>query len=438
MRRLAFLLPLLAPLFLLPVTAAEDGAEDPVTVLAEARKAHLDLVKGGLRSFSAEMTLRRSGDENLARSKELAGFGYSFTAPETEEFDFEKTHESLHKGLTEAVRNFWRDVTGAHWFGILESAADLRIEAEEPFTVVAGTAENLGEFRASFEGGTRKLVEIDFVKLQAKISFVYDTLEDGHRVSWREVSYKEKRVLRTTYHVFRTVSGFELPTVLKLESTKNTTEFAVKYVTVNGVPARMEELDEAVVKKTVAEFEKAWRGWEEGKKIAEMQDLSETSHDLVSAAIAKKGLRDRSPEVRAQSAEALGVMKRENVVPALIAAMKKNEKEIDVYLGLIQALGEIGDPRAVDILSKDWWNQRIGEYGVAAAKAKIRALGKIKHVTAVDALIDTFYVTKDEWVSYVKDELILSLRKLTRQDFRYDRKAWKAWWKKNRAKHEFE
>jgi hypothetical protein len=195
-----------------------------------------------------------------------------------------------------------------------------------------------------------------------------------------------------------------------------------------------------MVKAKVGEFEKGWKKWEEGRKVAELQDLSEIPHDLVSAAIAKKGLRDRSTVVRERAAEALGVMKRKNVVPALIAAMKmkKNEEVIEVYVRLITALGEIGDPRAVDILSKDWWNQKIGEYGVAAAKAKIRALGNIEHVTAVDALIDTFYLAKEETIGWFKDDLIQSLKKLTRQDFRYDRKAWKAWWKKNRSSHDFE
>jgi hypothetical protein len=118
--------------------------------------------------------------------------------------------------------------------------------------------------------------------------------------------------------------------------------------------------------------------------------------------------------------------------------MERNEKEIEIYLRLIRALGEIGDPRAVDVLSKDWWNQRIGEHAVAAAKAKVQALGNIRHPSAVDALIETFTLAKEELVGHFRKDVIQSLMKLTGQEFGFDRDAWKDWWKKNRASFRFD
>jgi hypothetical protein len=425
-------------LLLVAGTAARAGDDDPAAYLAEARKKHRDSTLLGLRSFSARLTLRRSEDESLRNAKDVAGFGYSFEAPGRESFDLEGTHASLRKPYQDTLRNLWRDVTGALWFDLMERATDLRLVRGNPLDVVAGTVENAGEVRLAFEAATGLLSQVEFVKAEAKADYLLEASERGPRVAVRDVSVRGTRALRLTYRAYRNVSGFDLPTVLGLATDKNATEYLVTYVTVNGEPARLGEIDAAEIKALVASFEKGWRGWSEAQKDREMLALSDVEDDLTAMAIARLGLRDRAPDVRAKAAEILGVMARRNVVPALIAAMKENEKEIVAYIRMIQALGEIGDPRAVDILSKDWWNQRIGEYGVAAAKAKIRALGNIRHVSSVDALLDTFSLMKDEAVARFKDDLIASLRTLTGQDFGYDRNAWKEWWKRNRASHRFE
>ena len=437
MRRYAYLLLSLLLLILASASPAQEAQDDLAVFLSEARKAHLDLTARGLQSFSAELTMRRSVDVNMRRYKNLAGFGYSWSAPELVEFDFEKTHKSLHKPYQDTLRDFWRDVTGAIWFDTLEKLQELRME-EDAYTVLSGKTEKGMEIRASFETGTKKLVELEVPASKAKVTIVYDRTEGGYRVSWREVSVNDAMAYRLSYGVFRKVSGFELPTILKLVSKANSTEYRVRYLSVNGESAQMEALSDAEVEGRVKAFEDGWRKWSEGGRIANLQELSDVEDDRVSAAIAKRGLKDRSPDVRERAAESLGVMGRENVVPALIAAMKKNEKVIDVYLALIEALGEIADPRAVDILSKDWWTQRIGENAAAAAKAKIHALGNIKHPSAVDALIDTFFMTSEDKVGIFKADLVAALTKLTGQDLRYDRRAWKDWWKKNRASYEFE
>ncbi len=409
---------------------------DPAAFLAEARAKHLDLISRGLSSFTADFVLRRSKDPNAARWKDLAGFSYAFSAPESEEFLFTKTPEAFRKPLREALGSFWRDVTGALWFDVLGKVAGGALEVVGGTTVFHGGEGLPVAVRAVFEDGSRRLVE--FEAGTVKILYGYSDTEWGHRVAWRDVSLAGKRALRTTYRSWREVNGFVLPTVVDLETADSRTEYLVRYVLVNGQPAKVAEPDPAAVKALVAEYEKGWKALSESQKIGAMLDLAETEHDLVSAAIAKTGLRDPGADVREQAAEILGVLGRPNVVPALLAALKANEDEIRVYLRVILALGEIGDPRAVDALSKDWWNQRIGEYGIAAAKAKILALGNIRHATSVDALIDTFFMAKEETIGLVKGEIVESLTKLTGQKFDYDRNAWKDWWKKARADFRFE
>jgi len=55
----------------------------------------------------------------------------------------------------------------------------------------------------------------------------------------------------------------------------------------------------------------------------------------------------------------------------------------------------------------------------------------------VDALIDTFFLTRDDTMGQFKGDIHASLVKLTGQDFRLDRKAWKEWWKANRETFSF-
>ena len=126
-----------------------------------------------------------------------------------------------------------------------------------------------------------------------------------------------------------------------------------------------------------------------------------------------------------------------NVVPALLSALKKNDKELSVALPIIQSLGEIGDPRAVEALGKGWWSQRTGEQAIAVARARIRALGNIRHPASVDTLINALYATKDETIGRIGGDLLMAMKKLTGQDLGNSRQAWKDWWKRNRASYRF-
>jgi HEAT repeats len=416
---------------------AAHGEEDPGAYLTDARGRHVDHVAGGLSSFAARIVLRRSADANLNNYKEFAHFGYRWSAPESESFDFTETHEALHKPLREVLGGIWRDLTGALWFDVLAKLEELRMKEGESFTLVGGKLAEVGGIVATFENGPRALFEMEFVKSKAKMTYGYEAGKAGLAVSSREISVGETRHVRIEYRVFRKVSGFLLPTVLGLTSKQNVTEYGIEYRTVNGNVAVIEALSEDEVKELVAAFEKGWKELDADGKVEALRRFAETESDLVSTTIARLGLRDRTPAVRAAAAEALGVMKRANVVPALLVAMKKNEQEQEVYQRLIQSLGEIGDPRAVPALSKGWWNQRTGERGVTMARAKIRALGNIRHRESVDALVDAFYMTKDETIAQLAADLILAMQKLTGQDFGGDRKAWKDWWKRNRSSHRF-
>ncbi len=434
MRRLVLGLP---ALLLLATASARADEPSPAAVVAAAHAKHADLTAKGLTSFRAWISVRRSDDENVSKVKESLRLFYAFTAPDKEEFDFDQTPETARKPLQDALSGVWREMTGALWFGAFEGAEDLAFEAGGPPRTLGGTSKANGAFHATFDEASGRLASARIAPDTVTRTWTCVESDQGLRVKRRDLSLQGNRAVSIDFDVWRSVRGFALPTVLKFDALGKKTEFLVEYQRIDDAPALAEEWDPALVKARVEEAEKGWKGWTDAQKVERLLDLAEIQHDLASAAIARLGLKDASLEVRERAAEALGVMKRANVVPALLAAMPANEKEIRVYLRVIAALGEIGDPRAVDALSKDWWNQRVPEYAVVAAKAKIRALGRIRHATAVDALLDTFTLASDDKISLFRGDIVESLTKLARQTFLFDRKAWNDWWKKNRSTFRF-
>ena len=425
-------LAIVAVLAVIPARGAWPADADPVAFLATAHAKHADLTTRGLKSFQARVTLRRADDENVARVRELCGFTYSFTAPGQEEFDFANTLDAVRKPIKNSLTGLWRELTGALWFSDFEGAEGLGLTTEGLNETVTGAGKFAGRFRATFESATGRLAEAVLADTATR-NWTYAPSAEGLRVRRRTVSANGAVAYTTTYAVDRTVDDFVLPSVITLEADGKRTEFHLAYVDLNGKAAWAAEFDPAIVKAQIDLLEKGWRGLDDGAKVRGIREVAEFESDLASAAIARLALKDASSAVREHAAEVLGVMKRANVVPALVAALGLNEKEIRIYLRLIDTLGRIGDPRAVDVLSKDWWNQRIAEYGTAAAKTKIRALGMIHHASSVDAVLEVFTLAADDKIASLKGDLLDSLKRLTGQDFMLDHRAWSDWWKRNRA-----
>jgi len=98
-----------------------------------------------------------------------------------------------------------------------------------------------------------------------------------------------------------------------------------------------------------------------------------------------------------------------------------NDKNKDIRLVAVVALGEIKDKRAIppliEALKDEDWCVRF-----AAAKA----LGEIKDKRAVSPLIEAL---KDE---NVHGYAAIALRKITGKNFGEDYEKWMKWWRKNK------
>jgi hypothetical protein len=412
---------------------------DVQAFLKDARAKHVDLTAAGLQSFSARIRLESSPGLEGEMIKDQTAFVYSWTAPDKEDRVLDPVPEGLRKPLADMTPLLWRDLSGAHFFDSLLAIPGLKLEKGPESTLLSGSAGGYGMVKAVFEKDTDRFVSVEFAKSGFTLKYTHSVEQDRFRILSRETLGRQGvRAARHVYSGFKKFGEFVLPTRFTVEIDKGTFRFGAEYIMINGEAARPAPPDIEEVKARIKELEKGWSRLSEADKKAKLGELSEIDHDLASAAVANLGLRDGTVGVRREAANLLGSMARKNVVPALIAAMRPNEKSIEAYSAVIWALGEIGDPRAVDVLSKDWWNQKIGENGVAAAKKKIQALGKILDKTAVDALIETFYLAQEETVGWLKGDIHASLAQLTGQDFGLDRKAWKEWWKAKRASFRFQ
>jgi len=334
-----------AMLVLAPVSVAAQEPAPPAPLndaqafLKDAHAKHMDLAASGLKSFSAKIRLETASTLEGDAIKDQAVFGYSWVAPEQEEFVLDEVPEALRKGLSDANKTIWRDLTGALFFSTFSVAPGLKLEKVATGTVLSGDLGEHGGFKALFDGESSRLLRVDLSKYGAAYVYTMALDKDQFRVAAKEVVDKSgKAVIKHIYSGHRKFKEFLLPTRFTVEAAKASYRFAVEYIMINDAPAAPAPIDLDDVKARIKELEKGWTKLGEDEKKARLAGLSELDHDLASEAIARLGVRDANYSVRGQAAKLLGAMGRRNVVPALVAAMKACEKDIETYAAVIGAL----------------------------------------------------------------------------------------------------
>ncbi|KKO19819.1 MAG: hypothetical protein DCC43_07735 [Candidatus Brocadia sp.] len=144
-----------------------------------------------------------------------------------------------------------------------------------------------------------------------------------------------------------------------------------------------------------------------------IQAISDTSEEVRAEAIQALGeigderavkplvhaLDDESLNVREKAAKSLGKLGKREAGDALISALSKNT-DLSIVCALIEALGQIGDPRAVEplLMFLTHKESQIREYTAAA-------LGKLRDSRAVDALIAALNDEQERVRWYAADSL---------------------------------
>ncbi|MHC4780352.1 MAG: HEAT repeat domain-containing protein, partial [Planctomycetota bacterium] len=197
------------------------------------------------------------------------------------------------------------------------------------------------------------------------------------------------------------------------------------------VPSEEIKLTDEEVKKLVEDFKLELKNGDSIVRIDAIRQVGRIKHTDIAKAIAK-ALSDKDPAVRKTAAEALAYQADKGTMKALCKYLPLNKNHPQVQAQIILALGAIGDWRALPAVTKNL--MKPGEAEVT--KARITALGNIRHQDSIQNLID-FMV---RWGRSMKDyakPIQESLKKLTGKDFGRNRNAWKTWWDRNKKTFRF-
>ena len=231
--------------------------------------------------------------------------------------------------------------------------------------------------------------------------------------------------------------------------------FALTGALLAQAPDKGDKTDKTDKVDTAKEVSEAMAGWSKMsgvEKVAALNKVAGLGGPAAVHALTGK-LHEKDGALRKEAAAALGKMKDDHAVPALINALdaEGDEKagDVDAFVAVCHALGDIGDARAIQplvhgVLSGNRreanWQKR--------GNARIEALGGIRSKDAIDELLDL-------WVRGTSSSratgsmrgggnannpfsgaIVASLNKLTGQTLN-DQKAYHDWWKDNRAHFKF-
>jgi len=192
------------------------------------------------------------------------------------------------------------------------------------------------------------------------------------------------------------------------------------------VPDEDVKLSDEEVKRLVDDFKMELKNPDAILRIDAVRKVGRIKHPDIAKAVAK-ALFDKDPVVRRTASEALHYQADKGTLKDLSKAYPMNKNTPEVLAPIILAFGAIGDYRALPLVTKDLL--RPGE--AAVTRARVQALGGIRHRDSVQALID-FMVRWGKGARQYRKDLQESLKKLTGQNFGRNVNAWKSWWDRNK------
>lgn len=203
-------------------------------------------------------------------------------------------------------------------------------------------------------------------------------------------------------------------------------------------------------KEAIRQFHAGWAHGSTAERVQAVKALAQIADPEVAQVLAAK-LPEPSPLVRKEVADALAKLKEPKTIPALGTALQRElEKDgsLDTLRAICQALGATNDPRAIAPLTLNLFGGNRREEGWEdRVKARLDALGMIRHKDAVDELIALFGRTgggggrRMGGGTNASDQRIVqtiraNLRKLTNQDHG-DQNEWRKWWRETRETFRF-
>jgi len=182
----------------------------------------------------------------------------------------------------------------------------------------------------------------------------------------------------------------------------------------------------------VKQIESAMRSKEASERAAPLAGAAAVADPKVAAAVAK-ALADKEIPVRIAAIDALGRMEHRSALEELHKYYQSNKhalhEEEKLFPELLRAIGRHGHESSVTILSDDPFGQKYHK----AIEARIYALGNIRSVKAVEALLDLMKIAGNGKTQPYMAELRLSLEHLTGEDRGPTRAEWLRWWNDHKS-----
>ena len=213
--------------------------------------------------------------------------------------------------------------------------------------------------------------------------------------------------------------------------------------------------DKAAVDEACKRFAKSFANPSPGARATAVLELSKTLHDKTLNRILPLVVSDVS-EVRIAAAKSLAEFAdwKKVVTPALISALKQNEKDLKVLEAIYGTLGKLQDPMAISTVHGNF-----RESDVRIAKFAILCAGAMRQKESMDALLE---LQKDvqKWIKNkqagpyrdeknqqgddnaiktrhedVQKTIIKAFQDITREKWATP-KEWELWWEKKKATFE--
>jgi len=205
-------------------------------------------------------------------------------------------------------------------------------------------------------------------------------------------------------------------------------------------------VDVVDVRAALATFKAAMKSGDPGSRKAAVAAVSATKDKKIAQALVRYA-RDRDAGVRAAVCRAMGRQGNARVVAKLFKLLEI-EKEPAVLVAICDGIGQAPSAKAVEPLSDMAKNLLNVCEQADVAKAAIRALGEIRHASAVEELIDLCQRTdrrtwvgpgppsilspeSKAWLEGMRPDTFAALAKLTGQSYPTPR-IWSRWWRESR------
>ncbi|MBU0755217.1 MAG: hypothetical protein KJ645_08755 [Planctomycetes bacterium] len=388
--------------------------------------------RNGLTELFATLRIQDATDPELAALRESLRIDYMWEFPFSDNVVVKSDNPELQATLESLLKGVWQDFCSGGVFGDLERKT-LRLErsAQESLIHMRYKEHPRGVIRIRNDNCLAVSAEI----VRKDRSALWEPTYEKHRGLYCLKSKKitetsgeedgESTVTAYLYNRFTKIGKFRLPAELVVESGDDRLVFQIEFANINRRPvAESEEVD-----RLVADFMAQYPRIPDIKKINFIHRLEETCHDAAAWALAKRALKDKDPHLRMETIRALGEMRCKLVIPDLIEALTSCGNDSRLYPEVLLALGKMGDPALVTVLSLGFWEQWREAGDRSVAEIRLNGLGQIRSNRAVKALIDLLAGAKEPEWNDLGPVFARNLRHLTDQTFGSDREAWIAWWK---------